>query len=134
MGKEVRYMTNMAKLKSFPLVKTFSSKDGKSKKTIILKLIVSLLYIVIVFGISYATSGKKDASLQPVIDFVELAKASVVWLVNGLIIIQGLFQIYEAQGNVSDGVMAILEMAIKYTLFQGILNAVQDFFGSGTMF
>lgn len=127
-------MTNMAKLKSFPLVKTFSSKDGKSKKTIILKLIVSLLYIVIVFGISYATSGKKDASLQPVIDFVELAKASVVWLVNGLIIIQGLFQIYEAQGNVSDGVMAILEMAIKYTLFQGILNAVQDFFGSGTMF
>lgn len=127
-------MTNMTKLKSFPLVKTFSSKDGKSKKTIILKLIVSLLYIVIVFGISYATSGKKDASLQPVIDFVELAKASVVWLVNGLIIIQGLFQIYEAQGNVSDGVMAILEMAIKYTLFQGILNAVQDFFGSGTMF
>ena len=65
---------------------------------------------------------------------MELAKASVVWLVNGLIIIQGLFQIYEAQGNVSDGVMAILEMAIKYTLFQGILNAVQDFFGSGTMF
>lgn len=124
----------MIKLKSFPLVKAFSSKGGKSKKTIILKLIVSLLYIVIVFGISYATSGKKDASLQPVIDFVELAKASVVWLVNGLIIIQGLFQIYEAQGNVSDGVMAILEMAIKYTLFQGILNAVQDFFGSGTMF
>ncbi len=127
-------MTNMTKLKSFPLVKTFSSKDGKSKKTIILKLIVSLLYIVIVFGISYATSGKKDASLQPVIDFVELAKASVVWLVNGLIIIQGLFQLYEAQGNVSDAVMAVLEMAIKYTLFQGILNAVQDFFGSGTMF
>lgn len=124
----------MTKLKSFPLVKTFSSKSGKSKKTIILKLFTSLLYIVIVFGISYATSGKKDASLQPVIDFVELAKASVVWLVNGLIIIQGLFQIYEAQGNVSDGVMAILEMAIKYTLFQGILNAVQDFFGSGTMF
>lgn len=124
----------MTKLKSFPLVKTFSSKGGKSKKTIILKLFTSLLYIVIVFGISYATSGKKDASLQPVIDFVELAKASVVWLVNGLIIIQGLFQIYEAQGNVSDGVMAILEMAIKYTLFQGILNAVQDFFGSGTMF
>ena len=127
-------MTNMTKLKSFPLVKTFSSKDGKSKKTIILKLIVSLLYIVIVFGISYATSGKKDASLQPVIDFVELAKASVVWLVNGVIIIQGLFQLYEAQGNVSDAVMAVLEMAIKYTLFQGILNAVQDFFGSGTMF
>lgn len=124
----------MIKLKSFPLVKAFSSKSGKSKKTIILKLFTSLLYIVIVFGISYATSGKKDASLQPVIDFVELAKASVVWLVNGLIIIQGLFQIYEAQGNVSDGVMAILEMAIKYTLFQGILNAVQDFFGSGTMF
>lgn len=124
----------MTKLKSFPLVKAFSSKGRKSKKTIILKLIISLLYIVIVFGISYATSGKKDASLQPVIDFVELAKASVVWLVNGLIIIQGLFQIYEAQGNVSDGVMAILEMAIKYTLFQGILNAVQDFFGSGTMF
>ena len=124
----------MIKLKSFPLVKAFSSKGGKSKKTIILKLIVSLLYIVIVFGISYATSGKKDASLQPVIDFVELAKVSVVWLVNGLIIIQGLFQIYEAQGNVSDGVLAILEMAIKYTLFQGILNAVQDFFGSGTMF
>lgn len=127
-------MTNMTKLKSFPLVKTFSSKDGKSKKTIILKLIASLLYIVIVFGISYATSGKKDASLQPVIDFVELAKASVVWLVNGLIIIQGLFQLYEAQGNVSDAVMAVLEMAIKYTLFKGILNAVQDFFGSGTMF
>lgn len=124
----------MTKLKSFPLVKTFSPKGGKSKKTIILKLIVSLLYIVIVFGISYATSGKKDASLQPVIDFVELAKASVIWLVNGLIIIQGLFQIYEAQGNVSDAVMAVLEMAIKYTLFKGILNAVQDFFGSGTMF
>lgn len=127
----------MTKLKSFPLVKAFSSKGGKSKKTnktIILKLFTSLLYIVIVFGISYATSGKKDASLQPVIDFVELAKASVVWLVNGLIVIQGLFQIYEAQGNVSDAVMAILEMAIKYTLFQGILNAVQDFFGSGTMF
>lgn len=127
----------MTKLKSFPLVKAFSSKGGKSKKTnktIILKLFTSLLYIVIVFGISYATSGKKDASLQPVIDFVELAKASVVWLVNGLIIIQGLFQLYEAQGNVSDAVMAVLEMAIKYTLFQGILNAVQDFFGSGTMF
>ena len=124
----------MTKLKSFPLVKAFPSKGGKSKKTIILKLIASLLYIVIVFGISYATSGKKDASLQPVIDFVELAKASVVWLVNGLIIIQGLFQLYEAQGNVSDAVMAVLEMAIKYTLFQGILNAVQDFFGSGTMF
>ena len=124
----------MTKLKSFPLVKAFPSKGGKSKKTIILKLIASLLYIVIVFGISYATSGKKDASLQPVIDFVELAKASVVWLVNGLIIIQGLFQIYEAQGNVSDAVMAVLEMAIKYTLFKGILNAVQDFFGSGTMF
>lgn len=124
----------MTKLKSFPSVKAFSPKGGKSKKTIILKLFTSLLYIVIVFGIGYATSGKKDASLQPVIDFVELAKASVVWLVNGLIIIQGLFQIYEAQGNVSDGVMAILEMAIKYTLFQGILNAVQDFFGSGTMF
>ena len=124
----------MTKLKSFPLVKAFSSKGGKSKKTIILKLIASLLYIVIVFGISYATSGKKDASLQPVIDFVELAKASVVWLVNGLIIIQGLFQLYEAQGNVSDAVMAVLEMAIKYTLFKGILNAVQDFFGSGTMF
>lgn len=124
----------MTKLKSFPSVKAFLPKGRKSKKTIILKLGISLLYIVIVFGISYATSGKKDASLQPVIDFVELAKASVVWLVNGLIIIQGLFQIYEAQGNVSDGVMAILEMAIKYTLFQGILNAVQDFFGSGTMF
>lgn len=131
----------MTKLKSFPLVKAFPSKGGKSKKTIILKkktiilkLIASLLYIVIVFGISYATSGKKDASLQPVIDFVELAKASVVWLVNGLIIIQGLFQLYEAQGNVSDAVMAVLEMAIKYTLFKGILNAVQDFFGSGTMF
>lgn len=124
----------MTKLKSFPSVKAFLPKGKKSKKTIILKLGISLLYIVIVFGISYATSGKKDASLQPVIDFVELAKASVVWLVNGLIIIQGLFQIYEAQGNVSDGVMAILEMAIKYTLFQGILNAVQDFFGSGTMF
>ena len=124
----------MTKLKSFPLVKAFPSKGGKSKKTIILKLIASLLYIVIVFGISYATSGKKDASLQPVIDFVELAKASVVWLVNGVLIIQGLFQIYEAQGNVSDAVMAVLEMAIKYTLFKGILNAVQDFFGSGTMF
>ena len=124
----------MTKLKSFPSVKAFSPKGGKSKKTIILKLLTSLLYIVIVFGISYATSGKKDASLQPVIDFVELAKASVVWLVNGLIIIQGLFQIYEAQGNVSDAVMAVLEMAIKYTLFKGILNAVQDFFGSGTMF
>lgn len=124
----------MTKLKSFPSVKVFLPKGGKSKKTIILKLFTSLLYIVIVFGISYATSGKKDASLQPVIDFVELAKASVVWLVNGLIIIQGLFQLYEAQGNVSDAVMAILEVAIKYTLFQGILNAVQDFFGSGTMF
>ena len=124
----------MTKLKSFPLVKAVLPKGGKSKKTIILKLIVSLSYIVIVFGISYATSGKKDASLQPVIDFVELAKASVVWLVNGLIIIQGLFQLYEAQGNVSDAVMAVLEMAIKYTLFKGILNAVQDFFGSGTMF
>ena len=124
----------MTKLKSFPLVKAFLSKGGKSKKTIILKFIVSLLYIVIVFGISYATSTKKDASLQPVIDFVELAKASVVWLVNGLIIIQGLFQLYEAQGNVSDAVMAVLEMAIKYTLFKAILNAVQDFFGSGTMF
>lgn len=124
----------MTKLKSFPSVKAFLPKGRKSKKTIILKLGISLLYIVIVFGISYATSGKKDASLQPVIDFVELAKASVVWLVNGLIIIQGLFQLYEAQGNVSDAVMAILEVAIKYTLFQGILNAVQDFFGSGTMF
>ena len=124
----------MTKLKSFPLVKAFLPKGRKSKKTIILKLGISLLYIVIVFGISYATSGKKDASLQPVIDFVELAKASVIWLVNGLIIIQGLFQLYEAQGNVSDAVMAILEVAIKYTLFQGILNAVQDFFGSGTMF
>lgn len=124
----------MTKLKSFPSVKAFLPKGKKSKKTIILKLGISLLYIVIVFGISYATSGKKDASLQPVIDFVELAKASVVWLVNGLIIIQGLFQLYEAQGNVSDAVMAILEVAIKYTLFQGILNAVQDFFGSGTMF
>ena len=124
----------MTKLKSFPLVKAFLPKGRKSKKTIILKLIISLLYIVIVFGISYATSGKKDASLQPVIDFVELAKASVIWLVNGLIIIQGLFQIYEAQDNVSDAVMAVLEMAIKYTLFKGILNAVQDFFGSGTMF
>lgn len=124
----------MTKLKSFPSVKAFLPKGKKSKKTIILKLGISLLYIVIVFGISYATSGKKDASLQAVIDFVELAKASVVWLVNGLIIIQGLFQLYEAQGNVSDAVMAILEVAIKYTLFQGILNAVQDFFGSGTMF
>lgn len=124
----------MTKLKSFPSVKAFLPKGRKSKKTIILKLGISLLYIVIVFGISYATSGKKDASLQPVIEFVELAKASVVWLVNGLIIIQGLFQLYEAQGNVSDAVMAILEVAIKYTLFQGILNAVQDFFGSGTMF
>ena len=89
-------------------------------------------YIFLIIGVSYAT-GSGGSNLKTVTDLIDKVQQGAEWLVVGIIIIQGLFQVYEANNDISGILTAIMEVWVKYSLFQGILAAARQFFGSGLM-
>lgn len=119
---------------SFPKLKTILLSKKPDKKTLrYLNILTTFMYIGMFITISYASSGGKGGDLSVAINLIDQVQKGAEWLIGGIIVIQGLFQIYEANLEISGCITAFMEAWVKWALFQGILNAVRTFFGSGTM-
>lgn len=119
---------------SFPKLKAILLSKKPDKKTLrYLNILTTFMYIAMFITISYATSGGSGGNLSVAVDLINKVQKGAEWLISGIIVIQGLFQIYEANLEISGCITAFMEAWVKWALFQGILNAVRAFFGSGTM-
>ena len=120
---------------SFPYlykIKEYIVKSRPSKRKLkILKICTTVTYIFLFIGISYASKGGSSENLKTVTDLIDKVQKGAEWLVNGIIVIQGLFQIYESHNDLSGVITAFMEAWLKYSLCRGILNLVSTFFGSG---
>lgn len=128
----MRLLNNISFPNLYNVRKFIISKKLSKKKIKYLKIITMFIYIFLIIGVSYAT-GSGDSNLKTVTDLIDKVQQGAEWLVVGIIIIQGLFQVYEANNDISGILTAIMEVWVKYSLFQGILAAARQFFGSGLM-
>lgn len=128
----MRLLNNISFPNLYNVRKFIISKKLSKKKIKYLRIISIFTYIFFFIGISYAT-GSGDSNLKTVTDLIDKVQQGAEWLVVGIIIIQGLFQVYEANNEISGVLTAIMEVWVKYSLFQGILAAARQFFGSGLM-
>ena len=120
---------------SFPdlyKIKQYVTKTKRSRRKLkILKFCTTAAYIVLFIGVSYASKGGSTENLKTVTDLIDKVQKGAEWLVYGIILIQGLFQIYESNNDLSGVITAFMEAWVKYSMFRGILNLVSTFFGSG---
>lgn len=119
---------------SFPKIKKILLSKKPDRKTLkYINILSTLTHIAIFITVSYASSSGGSENLATIVDLIDKVQKGAEWLIGGIIVIQGLFQIYEANLEISGCVTAFMEAWVKWALFQGILNAVRTFFGSGTM-